>query len=57
MDLYSIPIVIGLASVAIAGIVALTRPFETWRRVAIRLLVLGAILVIGTALLRVIASQ
>jgi hypothetical protein len=57
MDLFGIPIVIGLASVAIAGIVALTRPFETWRQVAIRLLVLGAILVIGTALLRALVNR
>jgi hypothetical protein len=57
MDLYAIPIVVGVACFAIAGVVALTRPFDTWRQVAIRLTVLGAILVVGTALLRAIANR
>jgi len=57
MDLYGIPIVVGLASLAIAGVIALTRPFDTWRQVAIRLAVVGAILVVGTGLLRAIANR
>jgi hypothetical protein len=57
MDLFGITIVIGLAALAIAGIVALSRPIDNWRAVSIRIASVGAVLALGGAILRAIADR
>jgi len=54
MDLVGIAVIFGLASLGIAGVVALTRPIENWRRVAMRLAVLGAALLVVVVVVRAI---
>jgi hypothetical protein len=48
--------IVGLACLAIAGIVALTKPIENWRPVALRLAVLGAVLMVGGLIIRAITT-
>jgi hypothetical protein len=48
MELIGIAFVVGVACLAIAGIVALSRPFERWRSVAVRFSVLGGVLAVGS---------
>jgi hypothetical protein len=57
MDLYGIPIVIGLATLAIAGVLALTHPFENWRQVALRLLAVGGAMVVAGVIVKAIADR
>jgi hypothetical protein len=57
MDLFGITIGAGLACLAIAGIVALSRPIDNWRPVAIRIASVGAVLALGGAILRAIAYR
>ena len=54
MDLVGMVVAFGLASLGVAGVVALTRPIDNWRRVATRLAVLGAVLVLGVVVVRAI---
>jgi hypothetical protein len=51
-----ITIVTGLACLAVAGVVALTKPISDSHGVATRLAVLGGALVLGTALVRGMSS-
>jgi hypothetical protein len=51
-----ITIVTGLACLAIAGVVALTKPTDSSERIATRLAVLGGALVLGTALVQGMGS-
>ena len=46
MELFEPVLVVGVACLVMAGIVALVRPFERWKPIAIRLSVLGVILVL-----------
>jgi hypothetical protein len=51
-----ITVVTGLAALAIAGVVALTKPIDNSEGVATRLAVLGGALVLGTALVQAMGS-
>jgi len=57
MDLYGIPIVVGLATLAIAGVLALTHPFENWRQVSMRLLAVGGAILVAGLIVRAIADR
>ena len=57
MDLFGITIAVGVAALAIAGIVAVSRPIDNWRPVAIRIASVGAVLALGGAILRAIAYR
>jgi hypothetical protein len=48
MELIGITFVVGVACLAIAGIVALAQPFERWKSVAVRFTVLGGVLALGS---------
>ena len=56
MDLYGIVLVVGVACLAIAGIVAGVRPFEQWKSVAIRMGGLGAALVVVGLVMRALGG-
>jgi hypothetical protein len=56
MELLEAVLVVGVACLAMAAIVALVRPFERWRRVAIRLSVVGAVLALGTLIVKLVAG-
>jgi hypothetical protein len=56
MDWYGIVLVVGVACLGIAAIVAAVRPFEQWKSTAIRMAVLGAVLVIGGLIWRALAG-
>jgi hypothetical protein len=51
-----VTVVTGLACLAIAGVVALTKPISNSEGVATRLAVLGGALVLGTALVQGMSS-
>jgi hypothetical protein len=56
MELIGITFVVGVACLAIAGIVALSRPFDRWKSVAVRFSVLGGVLAIGSVVVAALAG-
>jgi hypothetical protein len=56
MDLFGITVVTGQACLAIAGVVALSRPIDNCRQVATRLAVLGVVLALGMVIARAIVN-
>jgi hypothetical protein len=54
MDVFAYVFIVGLACLGIAGIVALTRPFEQWKSVAVRMTSLGVVLTVGSLVVRAI---
>jgi hypothetical protein len=57
VDVFAMTIAIGIVCIIIAAVVAVSRPIENWRNVAVRLAVLGAVLAVGTAIVRAIATR
>jgi hypothetical protein len=56
MDMYGATIVIGVCCLVLAGIVALVRPIDRWRPVAIRLSGFGVILVLVSLVVRALTT-
>jgi hypothetical protein len=57
MDAFGATVVVGLACLVLAAIVALVRPFDQWRSVAIRLSGFGLILVLASLVLRALMTS
>ncbi|MBV9581998.1 MAG: hypothetical protein JO057_25740 [Chloroflexi bacterium] len=57
MDVFAVAAVTGVACLAMAGVVALTRPIERWRTIAMRLTTLGGILIVVGLILWVIQGN
>jgi hypothetical protein len=57
MDLFGITIAVGVAALAIAGIVAVSQPIDNSRQVATRIALVGVALVVVGGILRAIAYR
>ncbi|MBV9602952.1 MAG: hypothetical protein JOZ87_39740 [Chloroflexi bacterium] len=56
MAMFEAVLVVGVACLVMAAIVALARPFERWKPVAIRLSVFGAVLAVGSFIVMLAAG-
>jgi hypothetical protein len=56
MEMFEAILVVGVACLAMAGIVALVKPFERWKSVAMRLSGVGADLSLGSLIVKLVAG-